>query len=171
MNEIIVGLSIAYVFLTTLLLLVLIYSRLHHFLKLLLLIAAIGFYAISYEGWKKIEGWPARVMLPEKFLLHFVVIEEPDDELGSNGNIFMWLSDLYGDQPATMPRAYQLPYSREMHGKLDEAMQQQRNGNLQLGILRPSSQSPESNVNNNKLGQHYLDLEFSKVPDPALPEK
>ena len=106
MNELLLGLTVAYIFLIVLLLLVLIYSRLHPVFKLGLLCLSVGFYIVSYEGWKQAQGWPSLVELPDKFLLHFAVIEEPDEELDTEGRIFIWSTDLYGEEPAAVPRAY-----------------------------------------------------------------
>ena len=70
MNEILMLLVVAYIFLLALLVLVLLYARLPWWLKLLLVIAAMGLYWLSYQGWKQVQGWPSAVELPDKFLLH-----------------------------------------------------------------------------------------------------
>lgn len=171
MNETLLQLSLAYVFLTALLLLCLIFSRIHWWLKAGLIVLAVIFYGFSYQGWKESQGWPTAVDLPEKFLLHFSVIEEPDKEAGTEGAIFIWLTDLKGQQLADSPRAYRLPYHQDTHNKLNEALRETRSGNLQLGFMETEDDPQINDLQANRTGQKYDGLEFRKLPDPALPEK
>ena len=171
MNEVLLSLSFAYVFLASLLLLTLIFSRLAWVLKAGLIVIVLVFYWMSYQGWKESQGWPTYSDLPERFLLHFAVIEEPDEETGLEGNIYIWLSDLKNLELAEQPRAYRLEYSQETHGKVSEALREIQNGSLQLGIINPQSELPSIESQKKRSGQKYPGLVFEKLPDPALPEK
>ena len=172
MNEILMLLVVAYILLLALLVLVLLYARLPWWLKLLLVIAAMGLYWLSYQGWKQVQGWPSAVELPDKFLLHASVIEEPDQEQGTTGRIFIWASNLQGNKPAGEPRAYLIPYDRELHSSLQDALRNQRNGNVQIGVKeRNKNVQNAAPVNLRQLGQVHEKLKFTELPDPALPEK
>lgn len=171
MTEIQITLLLAYVAFTALLVLALIHGRLNWLVKLGVLIVATGFYWVSYQGWQQSLGWPSSTALPDKFLLHFAVIEEPDDTQGTEGTIFLWLTDLPDDELAAEPRAYRLPYDQETHSKVESAMRRAKAGNLQLGIRRGSDDLPEVQKFKNELGDKHLDIEFHPVPDPSLPEK
>lgn len=171
MNEVLLSLSFAYVFLVALLLLVLIFSRLGWLIKASLIVVALGFYWLSYQGWKETQGWPTSVELPGRFLLHYAVIEEPDKETGTKGNIYIWLTDLADLNPSEQPRAYRLEYDQGTHGKVAEAIREIQNGNLQIGSVNPDSTLPVISSKKKRAGQQYIGLEFTKLPDPALPEK
>ncbi|MGB0732607.1 MAG: hypothetical protein ACPGPF_02540 [Pontibacterium sp.] len=171
MNEVLVLLVAAYTGLALLLLLVLIYSRISLAIKAFFVIAVPVFYWLSYEGWQDSLGWPSHTTLPQHFLLHYGVIEEPNQELGIQGAIYLWATDLKGQTLADTPRAYQLAYTREVHSQVEEAVRQTRNGKLQLGknASLPDPLLPQEI--NDGLGDKELRLEFSTLPDPALPEK
>lgn len=171
MNEMLLALVLAYLFFTALLLLALIYSRLPVLLKIGLVVVAVGFYWLSYQGWKETQGWPALSTLPDKFLLHAAVVDEPDKDAGIDGVIQIWVSDLRDDQVAVQPRAYQMPYEIGMHGKIQEAERQMNNGNLQIGITNPRMRDSSKGSKKKRAGQKYPNLEFVRLPDPALPEK
>ena len=171
MSEQLISLTLAYCFLTALLLIALIFSHFNTLLKTSLLITAIAFYVISYEGWKETQGWPSRTDLPEKFLLHSAVIEEPDEELGQEGQIYLWLTNLEGNELHDYPRAYRIEYDQETHSKVQEALREMQSGNLQLGEIVPAVERKESGKKRFMKGQKYPGLTFVKLPDPALPEK
>ena len=58
MNEVLVGLGIAYIFLAALLLLALVYGRMNWTIKLVLIVVSVGFYWVSYINWQNAQGWP-----------------------------------------------------------------------------------------------------------------
>ena len=171
MNELLLGMGLAYAFLLTVLLFVLVKSRVHWLVKFALVIVSAGFYILSYESWKQAQGWPAAVNPPEQFLLHYAVVEEPDEELGSDGVIFIWVSDLESKQPASEPRAYQLDYDQDTHGKVEKALFKIQNGTLQIGSFSSRQKEVEKGEVKPLLGVKYEGLDFEDLPDPALPEK
>lgn len=171
MNEVLVSLVLAYLIIAAILLLVLIQSPIRWWFKLILIVVVSLFAWISYLGWEQSQGWPAQVGVPDKFLLHFAVTEEPDDDLEIEGAIFLWLTDLKHDELAEEPRAYRLPYDQQLHAKVESAMRRAKAGNLQLGIKRGGDELPEVKRFRKELGDHIADIEFVPVPDPELPEK
>lgn len=169
MNESILLLLAVNVVILALLVLVLMFSRLHWVLRLFLVLIVSGSYWLAYQGWDRAQGWPSTNPLPEKFLLHGAVIEEPDKEKGVDGTIFLWATDLSTFAPAKQPRAYVMPYSKSLHGKAQEALRQMRNGQLQLGTvqLEPGVRQKADGL----AGEIPLLIEFSNLPKQALPEK
>jgi Ca2+/Na+ antiporter len=171
MTEVLFGLVIAYVFLLALLMLMLLYTRWPWLIKAVMVLLVCGFYLFSYKVWRQAQGWPSTAALPERFLLHASVIEEPDQRKGSQGQIFVWASDLVDHRPAAEPRAYRLPYDKAVHSALEDAMQNLRNGTVQLGRAREVTDDPEQARDLTRFGERRLQLKFSALPDPALSEK
>ncbi|WP_138517725.1 hypothetical protein [Limnobacter alexandrii] len=171
MNEVLVGLGIAYIFLAALLLLALVYGRMNWTIKLILIVVSVGFYWVSYINWQNAQGWPSQAELPKRFLFYAVVVEEPDKTEGIKGRLFVWASDLANDRPSDTPRAYELPYDKELHVKLDAAQRQMRNGNLQIGEVGGELFDPQATRDNTRIADKKIDLEFTDLPDPQLPEK
>ena len=97
--------------------------------------------SFSIEGF---EGWPSSASLPEKFRVHWVVIEEPD-ETNREGAIYIWAESLksLGDEPswwisfekdnADTPRAYRLPYTRGLHERAQDALRRLQAGKGVVG--------------------------------------
>ena len=169
MNESILLLVAANVLVLALLMLVLVFSRLHWVLCLLLVLMVSGSYWVAYQGWDRAQGWPSTNAVPEKFLLHGAVIEEPDQEKGVTGTIFIWLTDLSTYKPAEQPRAFIMPYTKRLHAAAQEALRQMRNGELQLGTVLPDIAAKQ--VGDGFAGEIPTLIEFSKLPKQALPEK
>lgn len=171
MTEVQALLVIAYVLMTALLMLVLMYGRLHFLFKLLLVVMALGLYHFSYQGWKQVQGWPSQSRLPDYFILHASVIQEPDQESGSKGHIFVWASELEDSFPADEPRAYLLPYDQEVHSSLEDALRNMRNGVVELGARKAKKAGTKNADFRFGVGEENFILEFTPLPDPALPEK
>ena len=169
MNESIFLLVAVNVLLLALLMLVLLFSRLHWVMRLVLVLMVSGGYWMAYQGWDRAQGWPSSNAVPEKFLLHGAIIEEPNKEEGVSGTIFLWASDLTTHQPAEQPRAYVMPYSKRLHTAAQEALRQMRNGELQLGTVLPDLATKQ--VADGFAGEDPSFIEFSKLPKQALPEK
>ena len=171
MTEIQTILIVAYVILAALLVLVLVYGRIRTLFKLALVCLVFCLYIYSYQGWKQVQGWPSQTSLPENFLLHASVIDEPDQEQGTKGKIFIWASTLKGSFPATEPRAYEVPYNQEVHSSLEDALRNMRNGNVQLGAKQKQGGELKKSQYRDGVGEENYILEFRPLPDPALPEK
>ena len=100
------------------------------------------------------------------------MIEEPDPEAGTAGRIFIWASNLQGSFPASEPRAYEIPYGREVHSNLEDALRNQREGNVQIGeVMAKSATTGKAPASIRQLGEAAIQLKFHKLADPALPEK
>ena len=131
----IISLALAYVFLLLLLFLVLLESKLATSLKFALVVFVSGFYIWHYNALQAYRGWPAEQQLPEKFEMLGRVIVEPNLKRDEEGGIFLWVRDL--EQVQIQPRAYRLPYSRDVHRKVDDTLKRQQQGQRFVG--RPVS--------------------------------
>lgn len=171
MTELLMSLTLAYVFILTLLVISIVYSSIHNVLKTGLVLIVVCFFWVSYQGWKEAQGWPSQTRLPDNFLLHFAVIEEPDKELDIDGQIFVWLTEVSDFETQGNPRSYRISYDQQTHTKLSEAMKEMQRGNLQLGEIKSPKELKESERQSSVAGQEYPGLTFTKLPDPALPEK
>ena len=82
-------------------------------------------------------GWPTKEELPEKFLVHWLVIDEPNAKTGDEGNIYIWLKqnpeqkkiyDSWDDYLLSFydgeaePRSHRVPYTRELHEQAQQAI-------------------------------------------------
>lgn len=171
MNSTLLLIVLGYAFITALLALIIIHSKLSFLIKLPLVIITGLFMLVSYQGWKEAQGWPSSSELPDKFLLHASVIEEPDSTEGTDGYIYIWTTDLKTQQPAAEPRAYVLDYDQDVHSALEDALRNMRKGDIQIGSKKDTDSSDVSARDFSRLGEQRVVLEFSDLPDPALPEK
>ena len=147
--------------------LALLWSHWPSWAKALLVVGVTGFYFHADELVHRMWGWPTVDALPERFVLLAVVIEEPAAKTA--GALYVWAHALENGRPAREPRAYRLPYSKDLHALLSEGMKKVRQGVSQMGTAAP------------KAGRHGLAwlrpgsdeqvVTIRDLPVPQLPEK
>jgi len=87
-----------------------------------------------------LKGWPAEISIPEKSRIIWLTIVEPDNT--NPGAFYFWCDIKPDNQQSAVnllnpykrftytgrlePRAYKLPYDRELHKKILEAQKQQK---------------------------------------------
>ena len=86
-----------------------------------------------------LSGWPTPDALPERFSLLAVVIDEPSTK--RTGALYLWINAIEKGKPVAQPRAYKLPYTKDLHALLNESMKKARQGISQMGT--PAPQLPE----------------------------
>ena len=120
---------------------------------------------VYYPHWMGLVqsiGWPSSQELPERFELISSDIIEPNDYMKVPGNIHLWVRT----RANTPPRAYSLPYSRELHDELTATRQRSAQGRRQVGSLSNSdSRGRGTNIAGGKT------LEFHSEPKKRLPAK
>ena len=97
------------------------------------------------------SGWPSEEDLPDKFIVHWIVVEEPAKKTKSGGAIYVWATGVNGgkkeDAPSIwkrfflnlsptddgLPRAYATPYSKGKHEESNGVLTQIRAGKTVLG--------------------------------------
>ncbi len=90
-----------------------------------------------------IFGWPADSQVPEKFEVHYVLVQPPSKQKGSEGNIYLWLIDSQNKSEFSLfnlynsiegePRAYRIDYNKQLHQQLNEVLQGLRKGQRFMG--------------------------------------
>lgn len=89
------------------------------------------FYSLEvHDALDSYSGWPAAEAMPQRALLLSATVREPNPSKNDLGAIFLWVVPLGQDDPGPFayrpisgePRAYKLPYSRDMHEQASQAM-------------------------------------------------
>jgi hypothetical protein len=147
--------------------LALLWSRWPAWLKGLLVIGVTGFYFYADDALHGIAGLPSRDALPERFVLLAAVIDEPNAK--SKGALYVWVNELKDGKPAAQPRAYRLPYQKDLHALLNEGMKKVRQGISQMGTAEPKS-GPKG-FSWLRPGSDEQNVKIRDLPVPQLPEK
>jgi hypothetical protein len=171
MSVSIILIVLGFAFLFALLVLLLIQGKSPLWLKLLLIPFAAVFMLMAYHGWKDAQGWPSVTLPPEKFLLHAAVIEEPNAKKNDDGRIYIWLTSLVSQSPASTPRVHVVEYTEDLHAGLQDALRDMRKGNVQIASRKRVQDADQPPRDFNRLGEQRFSYEFTELPDPALPEK
>jgi len=121
-------------------------------------------YFVHWSGLQQTQGWPAEQGLPTRFELISADVQEPDPIRKLVGNIHLWVRPEGSENKK--PRAYSLPYSRELHKLLFETKQRVAQGQTQMGLLY----SEESGGSGAAIG-NGMKLDFKDAPRRQLPPK
>lgn len=137
MTGAILGLTAGFVFVVVLLLSLNLRTPFHWSIKVGAILLALVFYIITLQSLPGFYGWPTKEPLPQKFLLVGMDVREPRNETDP-GVIYMWIVSLQNNE--NKPRAYALPYSRELHTRLTAAKKRMEYGQNMAGELEPESE-------------------------------
>jgi len=148
-------------------LLALLWSRWPAWLKAMLVVGVTAFYFFADEVVHDVWGWPSGDSLPERFVLLAAVIDEPNAK--RPGAVFVWVNALEDGKPAAQPRAFRLPYSKDVHALLNEGMKKIREGVSQLGSSEP--RRGKSGLSWLRPGSDEQVVKLRDLPQPQLPEK
>ncbi|MEE9310217.1 MAG: hypothetical protein V3U64_04295 [Cocleimonas sp.] len=162
MNDYLLLISISYALLVVFIVWVGFYKGFGTKSKILISLMLPLIYYIHWMGLLQSKGWPSDQTLPTQFELISADIVEPNQTKQIVGNIHLWIRP--GDNGA--PRAYILPYTRELHKRLFEAKQRSAEGRTQLGTLSGgNSREAGANVGGG------MKLSFRNAPRRRLPAK
>ena len=147
--------------------LALLWSRWPLWLRGLLVAASTVFLFFLYGAAQELRGWPAPDRLPERFVLLAAVIDEP----GKNheGALYVWVNPIENGKPAAQPRAFKLPYAKDLHALLDEGLKKTRQGVSQVGTAKPKA-GPRG-LSWLRPAQDEQEIQIKDQPVPQLPEK
>ncbi len=99
-------------------------------------------------------GWPSDSELPDKFLVHWLVVKEPDKRTKEKGSIFLWETNLSDEASVdekegweillfslvtidgSQPRVHRLPYSTEDHEQANDIISRIQNGETIVGTKK-----------------------------------
>ena len=132
MTGAILGLTAGFVFVVVLLLALNLRTPFHWSIKAAVVMLALVFYLITLYSLPGFYGWPTKEPLPKKFLLVGMDVREPRNETDS-GVIYMWVVSMVDNNKE--PRAYELPYSQELHTRLTSAKKRMEFGHNMAGEL------------------------------------
>ncbi|OAF15718.1 hypothetical protein [Bradyrhizobium neotropicale] len=131
---VILTLSIAYAVIGALLLVVLVYARLHWSLKAIAVVVTSVFYVVSFGGMRSLLGWASAERMPTSFKLLQARIVEPHSLAGDPGSIYFWIEELDEDnRPSGIPRAFRVPYNDRLADKTHAAQNEIAAGHPQGG--------------------------------------
>lgn len=118
----ILGLTLAYVLLSTLLLAVLIRLPIPRLAKIAAIVAASVFYGVVFFAARDLLGWSAPVAMPDRFQVLWTRVIEPNPARDNPGAIHLWVEALDdANLPSGEPRAFRLPYSVELARRVSAA--------------------------------------------------
>jgi hypothetical protein len=134
LQSVILTLSVAYALIGALLLVVLVYARLHWSAKAAAVIVTSAFYLVSFSAMRGLLGWASMEKLPVSFKLLQARIVEPHSLEGDRGSIYLWVEELDEDnRPSGVPRAYRVPYNDALADKTHAAQNEIAAGRPQGG--------------------------------------
>ena len=186
-----VGIAASYVAIAVLLLSLNLASRWHWGIKAMAIAITTIFFGVSYVSIAGLIGWPSEARMPEHFQLHWATVIEPDKLMGLPGSIFLWVEGLDENNiPAGTPRAFRVPYSRELADRIGRAKERIEQGTDQVGTAReldvpegqpdedrrlagvpPRRGEPGSTGDPTAFVQHIPSIDFEDMPPPMLPPK
>jgi hypothetical protein len=158
---------ICFIVLALLAVLALLWSHWPGWLKGALVAAVAGFYFFANDAVHAMWGWPSADALPERFVLLAAVIEEPTAK--SAGALYVWLNAIENGKPLPMPRAYRLPYAKDLHALLNEGIKKSRQGVTQMGTAEPKA--GKKGLSWLRPGADEQVVKIRDLPAPQLPEK
>jgi hypothetical protein len=130
----VLGLTIAYAALGTLLLIVLLHLAIPRTAKMALVTAMTVFYAAVFFFSQSMLGWAAATAVPERFQVLWTRVVEPNPSQQSPGEIYLWVEELDERNIASgEPRAFVVPYSPTLAEKVSTAQAEIKKGNPQAG--------------------------------------
>ena len=115
-----------FMFIAILLLLGVIYSRVHWLLKATLVVVSLGFGGLFYRGYVGSLGYPAPVQAPSLFRFLYGYIHEPYALKGDPGAIYVWLMTPDNE----LPRVISMPYSAASRKVIGEAKKKVEQGEM-----------------------------------------
>ena len=134
LQSVVLTLALSYALIGALLLIILVYARLHWSAKAIAVVVTSAFYIASFVAVRGLLGWATVDRLPVAFKLLQARIVEPHSLEGDPGSIYLWVEALdEGNRPSGVPRAYRLPYSGNLAEKTDKAASEIAAGRPQGG--------------------------------------
>ena len=162
------ALVLSFAALMLLVLLALLWSRWPGWMKGILVLAVTVLYFYGNDAVHGIWGVPSTDALPERFVMLAAAIDEP---AGKNpGSIFMWVSVPREGVNKLEPRAYRVPYTKELHSQVEQGVRKGRDGISQMGTAEAKAGNARA-AGWLKPGNDEQEIKIRDMPSPQLPEK
>lgn len=153
------------------------HSKLRWQAKAALIAASITSGLILWSNLAGLSGWPTTEPLPERFLLQWMLVEEPSKNRHTTGAIYLWITpEAQARSPLTLyrkerltQRLYRLEYSRQLHEQLEvlkAGLQAGQPTMIQLEHLVTINAENPQNRNSRE-----SDIRLRLIPPPLLPSK
>jgi len=147
-----------------------------------LLTGFLAFYSLeTITALKSYKGWPADERMPQRSLLISASLREPNPPKNDPGAIFLWVIPLGMDDPSPFaydpisgePRAYRIPYSKQMRDQVAAAMKAMQENGRPILIERDGTGDADGDGTGNPTGydDDNTGLRMRELPPPALPPK
>lgn len=160
------GVTVGFMFLMVVALVGLLYARLPWLVKatgIALALLVTGGFALSYRA---TLGWPVALVPPTQFRLAWAQVNEPSAVADDPGAIYLWLVPVHG----RVPRAMQLPYSKQLRDQLFQARKKRAQGADVYMSLRRVSGQRLAGTDIQLAARQQLRLDFVPPPD-TVPKK
>lgn len=148
--------------------LALLWSHWPGWMKGLLVTGVAVFYFYADSVLHSVGGWPTSDPLPARWVLLAAVIDEPSAK--SAGALYVWVNEIHDGKPVPQPRAYRLPYSKDLHSLLNEGVKKSRQGVTQMGTADPKK-GKGGFLSWLRPGGDEQEVKVRDMPAPQLPEK
>lgn len=139
------------------------------------IVLVTGLYAATWYGHRALSGWASPEPVPDRFRVHWIVIEDPDKSGDRAGALYFWLRELdEAGVPAGPPRAHELPWSKAGAKASQRALERLVAGERLNGkvVSRVEGVSASEDASLPAVPPaESVGFEFSRVPPPALPPK
>ena len=145
---------------------ILVESKLKWYLKVFCISLFCLFTVVFWNATDSFLGWPAnKYDMPEKTLLHWVVIKEPNKLTGDKGGIYVLGESVYKEDRGVVnmfnykikgikPRLFEFPYSRKLHEQLEKGvMAKLKKGQPVQGKFKENSKSSGRKGDKGKNGE------------------
>jgi hypothetical protein len=140
------GIFLSFVVVFVILLWIIIGAKGSVYIKFLTIFMSLGLTLLIVPSLNDLKGWPTSKDLPGEFQLLWIEVNEPSERRGSSGSVYLWIISssheegflsnipIFRSHNTMQPRAYTIPYSRDLHEKSQEMKRKIREGGS-LGII------------------------------------
>ena len=163
-----IALVISFAAVLLLILLALLWSHWPAWIKGLLVLGVTGLYFFGNDAVHQIWGVPSIDALPARFVMLAAAVDEPSGKMP--GSIFMWVSEPREGVKKLEPRAYRVPYTKELHAQIDAGVRKGRDGISQMGTAEAKAGNARA-AGWLKPGNDEQEIKIRDLPSPQLPEK
>ena len=181
-----IGLSIAFVIISTIVLWFSIRTPGQIIIKAMLIPATVWYGLVLYFAVPNLMGWPISQSIPDNSHILAIRIKEPNPKVNDPGAIYFWVDikpsskspdqtliahlnpkGVFSYNGKNQPRAYQLPYSRKLHKAIIEA--QRKAEGVPGAQLRAKQGDSKRGLTGNDESKAPLELEIIN-PIKSLPK-
>lgn len=144
MNLETIGIPISFVILSAVLLWFVIGARGYWWVKMIVMAVTLFFSIAMWNSLEDLLGWPTQKSLPDKFQVHWAVVDEPSKITRSQGGIYLWVKNLSPSKDNSFlsfipedlkkeSRLHKMPYTRTMHEQMNKVLGELKKGKKFIG--------------------------------------